>query len=127
MPEGDTIHRAAARLRPALDGKALVQFSAPRWAGATPEPGEVIESVRAVGKHLLIDFSGGLTVRTHLRMHGRWQVFKPGEPWRRSPTSARVIVEVSDAVAVCFSAPDVAITPRSRVATNHLGPDLCEP
>lgn len=92
-----------------------------------PEPGEVIDAVRAVGKHLLIDFSGGLTVRTHLRMHGRWQLFRNGEPWRRSPTSARVIVEVADAVAVCFSAPDVAITRHNRVATNHLGPDLCEP
>jgi endonuclease VIII len=127
MPEGDTIHRAAARLRPALDGKTLVRFDAPRWTGATPVPGETIDAVRAVGKHLLIDFSGGLTVRTHLRMHGRWQVFRPGETWGRSPTSARVVVEVADAVAVCFSAPDVAITRRDRAATNHLGPDVCAP
>lgn len=68
-----------------------------------PEPGEVIDAVRAVGKHLLIDFSGGLTVRTHLRMHGRWALFRTGEPWRRSPTSARVIVEVADAVLVRLS------------------------
>ena len=126
MPEGDTIHRAAARLRPALEGQSLVHFDAPRWAGATPQPGERIDAVRAVGKHLLIDFSGGLTVRTHLRMHGRWTLFRPGEPWRRSRTSARVVVEVADAVAVCFSSPDVAITRRHRAATNHLGPDLCE-
>jgi endonuclease-8 len=127
MPEGDTIHRAAARLRPALEGRPLVRFDAPRWSGPTPAPGELVEAVRAVGKHLLIDFSGGLTLRTHLRMQGRWTVYSRDERSRRSPPGARVIVEVPDAVAVCYSAPDVAITRRDRVATAHLGPDLCEP
>lgn len=127
MPEGDTIHRAAARLQPALAGRALIRFSAPRWSGPVPTPGETVTGVRAEGKHLLVDFAGGLTLRTHLRMSGRWDLYRTDERWRRAPSSARVVIEVPDWVAVCFSAPDVALSRRDRVATTHLGPDLCLP
>jgi len=127
MPEGDTIHRAAARLRPALEGRPVVRCVVPRWNGALPRAGETVDGVRAVGKHLLVDFSGGLTVRTHLRMSGRWDLYRSDERWRRSPASARVVIEVPGFVAVCFAAPDVAVTRRDRVATGHLGPDLCTP
>ena len=127
MPEGDTIHRAAARLRPALEGRPVVRCVVPRWSGALPRAGETVAGVRAVGKHLLVDFSGGLTVRTHLRMSGRWDLYRSDERWRRSPSSARVVIEVPGYVAVCFAAPDVAVTRRDRVATGHLGPDLCSP
>jgi len=125
MPEGDTIHRAAARLRPALEGHAVTRVAAPRWSGALPRPGERIDAVRAVGKHLLVDFSGGLTLRTHLRMSGRWDVYRPGDRWHRAPAAARVVIEVPGWVAVCSSAPEVAFTRRDRAATTHLGPDLC--
>jgi endonuclease-8 len=127
VPEGDTIHRAVARLRPALEGQPLVRFTAPRWSGPTPARGETVETVRAVGKHLLVDFSGGLTLRTHLRMAGRWDLYRRDERWLRAPQAARVVIEVPAHVAVCFSAPDVSLTTRDRVATAHLGPDLCEP
>ncbi len=124
MPEGDTIANAATRLRPALVGRAVLACRIPRWSGPLPGPGERIEAVRAVGKHLLVDFSGGLTLRTHLRMSGRWDLYPTGAPWRRRPAAARVVLEVPDWVAVCFSAPDVAVTRRDRAATGHLGPDL---
>jgi endonuclease-8 len=127
VPEGDTIANAAARLRPALVGREVRACRIPRWSGPVPEPGERVEAVRAVGKHLLVDFSGGLTLRTHLRMSGRWDLYPVGAPWRRRPTAARVVLEVPDWVAVCFSAPDVAVSRRGRVATGHLGPDLAGP
>ena len=92
-----------------------------------PEPGETVVAVRAEGKHLLVDFSGGLTLRTHLRMTGRWDLYRTDERWRRASSSARVVIEVPEWVAVCFSAPDVALSRRNRVATTHLGPDLCVP
>ena len=68
MPEGDTIHRTANRLRPALVGQPLVRFEAPRAAGKRPRPGTTIDAVEALGKHLLIRFAGGTTLRTHMRM-----------------------------------------------------------
>ena len=77
MPEGDTIHRAAIRMRPALAGRALTRFEAARLVGDRPALGEVIEDVEARGKHLLIHFSGGITLRTHMKMTGSWHLATP--------------------------------------------------
>jgi endonuclease-8 len=139
MPEGDTIHNAAARLRPALVGRTLVRFDAARHAGSRPQPGVEITAVDAVGKHLLVTFADGHVLRTHLRMSGRWDLYAPGQRWRKPPYLARAVIEVPGAVAVCFSAPVVEITrgPKERGADGtgraagtapavaHLGPDLC--
>lgn len=83
--------------------------------------------MRAIGKHLLVDFSGGLTLRVHLRMTGSWHLYRPGERWRRSERSASVVLRTKEWIAVCFAAPDVAVTRQGREATSHLGPDLCDP
>jgi endonuclease-8 len=134
VPEGDTIHRAAARLRPALAGQTLVRFEAPRLTGDRPKPGTGIEEVEAVGKHLLIHFEGGLTLQTHMRMTGSWHLYRTGERWRKPEHLVRALVEVQDWVAVCFAAPVVRTyrrdhpggplgTGTSPVA--HIGPDLC--
>ncbi|MFM8304300.1 MAG: DNA-formamidopyrimidine glycosylase family protein [Actinomycetota bacterium] len=125
MPEGDTIHRTATRLRPALVGRPLVRFAAARWSGPVPDPGETVVRVRSAGKHLFVDFSGGLSLRTHLRMSGRWDLYPTGARWRRAASSARAVIEVPGWVAVCFSAPDVTLSARPNDATAHLGPDLC--
>jgi endonuclease-8 len=140
MPEGDTIHNVAIRLRPALEGKALVRFEAHRCAGSMPRPGTVVTSVEAYGKHLLIRFADGHVLRTHLRMTGRWDLYRTDEHWRRPAYLARAVVEVDGWVAVCFSAPVVEITRRrarppatttsverrrEHPGLAHLGPDLC--
>ena len=46
----------------------------------------MLESVEAVGKNLLLRFEGGIVVRSHLRMTGRWRVeprgkARAGLPW----------------------------------------------
>jgi endonuclease-8 len=130
VPEGDTIHRVAARLRPALAGARLVRFEAPRLVGARPRPGETVEAVEAAGKHLLIRFSGGLTLETHLRMTGSWHLYRTGERWRRPVHLLRCLVEVEGWQAACFSAPVVRTFPTAATGTvddptAHLGPDLC--
>src|SRR3954465_13747390 len=103
MPEGDTLHRAANRLRPALEGATLRRFEAPRLLGDRPVPGAVIEGVEAVGKHLLIHFEGGLTLRTHLGMPGSWQLYAEGTRWRKPRHLMRALVAVEGWEAVCFS------------------------
>src|SRR3954454_19301798 len=123
MPEGDTIHRAAARLRPALEGKKLVRFEAPRAVGRPPRPGTVIEAVEAIGKHLLVRFADGTTLRTHMRMTGSWHLYRTGERWQRGHHLARAVIEVDGWVAVCFSAPVVELE-RNDDRIAHLGPDL---
>jgi endonuclease VIII len=126
VPEGDTIWRVAARLRPALVDRPLVRFDAPRLVGPRPRPGETITAVDAVGKHLLVRFSGGVVLQTHLRMTGSWHLYRTGERWQRAPHLARVTITVPEWVAVCFTAP-VVRTATSDEAVAHLGPDLTSP
>ena len=91
--------------------------------------GATVTAVEAQGKNLLIRFDNGLEVRTHLRMHGSWHRYRPGEPWRRAPARARLVIEVPGSVAVCFDAPVVELfeTAGRRRCTRRcgrLGPDL---
>lgn len=89
MPEGDTVHRAAAALRVLVGQRVEAESPNPRGAVtgvARAVDGRVVESVEAVGKNLLLRFEGGVTVRSHLRMSGRWRVQERGEkiigrPW----------------------------------------------
>lgn len=136
MPEGDTLHRAANRLRPVLAGATLLRFEAPRLLGDRPIPGVVVRDVDAVGKHLLIHFDDGLTLRTHMGMTGSWHVYAQGERWRKPRYLLRALVAVDGWDAVCFSAPQVQTyrpdKPGGALGTGidplgHLGPDLCTP
>jgi endonuclease VIII len=131
VPEGDTLFRTAAGLRPYLVGRAV---SAARAQGPGPVPqvhrviGRTIKSVDSMGKNLIIRFDGGLELRTHLRMNGSWHRYRPGERWRRPASRARLVLEVPGAVAVCFDAPVVELL-ETRAETLHpslgrLGPDL---
>jgi endonuclease-8 len=126
MPEGDTIHRTANRLRPALVGQPLVRFEALRAVGKRPTPGTTIDAVEAVGKHLLIRFAGGTTLRTHMRMTGSWHLYRTGERWQKPAHLARAVVEVEGWTAVCFAAPVVELesAPAAAASIAHLGPDL---
>ncbi len=128
MPEGDTLYRTAAGLRPHLVGRVVIGARA-RVPGPRVERlvGVRITAVEAVGKNLLVRFESGLELRTHLRMHGSWHRYRPGEAWRRPPGRAVVVLEVEDAVAVCFDAPVVELL-ETRAEALHapladLGPD----
>src|SRR5687768_6714452 len=105
MPEGDTIHFAANRIRPVLEGHVpdALETPHPRFArDRWPErlQGRAVRSVDAHGKHLFLRFDGGLTIHSHLRMSGSWRVrdLPPPAPpqgrgdhhvqWPRSPRSA---------------------------------------
>ena len=121
MPEGDSIHRAAQRLR-VLVGRR-VQASSPHPRGlltgvAAAVDGRVLESVEAVGKHLLLRFEGGVVVRSHLRMNGRWRVGRSGtrragRPW--------LVLRAGELEATQWNGPVLTldVTPARR-----LGPDL---
>src|SRR5438445_12802829 len=81
MPEGDSLHRAARRLQVLAGQRVEVETPHPRASGkqlAERLDGLVLESIEAVGKHLLLRFEGGLVLRSHLRMTGRWRVAPRG-------------------------------------------------
>ncbi len=91
MPEGDTIHRTAARLNAALQGRELELAAAPNprspiHTGADQLQGCTLELAEARGKHLLVRFSGDLVLHSHLGMNGRWWISVDGRqphgtPW----------------------------------------------
>ncbi len=132
MPEGDTLHRTAAGLRPHLVGRAVTAAR-----GHVPGPrvdqlvGATVTAVEAIGKNLTIRFDNGLELRTHLRLNGSWHRYRPGERWHRPPSRARLILETSDAVAVCFDCPTVELFEQRaehlHPALGRLGPDLLAP
>ena len=110
MPEGDTIFRAARTLHRALAGKPVVRFETvlaqlSRVDDDSPIAGRTVERVRSVGKHLLVEFSGDLVLRTHMRMNGSWHIYRPGERWQRPRSAMRVVVETADFQAVAFDVP----------------------
>ena len=133
MPEGDTIFLAARTLHRALAGKAVVQFESvfpalTRVHVDTPLTAQSIDSVTASGKHILMRFSGGQVLRTHMRMNGSWHIYRPGEPWQRPRRDMRIVVATADYVAVGFSIPVAEFIAASNLARHEelrrLGPDL---
>lgn len=134
MPEGDTIFRTAEVLRAALVGRRITAARAQPGPGLQRVPdlsrviGSTVATVEARGKHVLIGFEGGLTLRTHLRMKGSWHRYRPGERWRLPMRQATAILETPESVAVLFNAPTVELLTdadlrRSR-SLHELGPDL---
>ena len=136
MPEGDTIFRAARTLHRALAGKPVVRFETAlaqlsRVDDDAPIAGRTVERVRSVGKHLLVELSGDLVLRTHMRMAGSWHVYRPGERWQRPRSAMRVVLETADFQAVAFDVPVAEFrTARQLVrdpAVARLGPDVLDP
>jgi endonuclease VIII len=136
VPEGDTIARAAAAMHRALAGRVVTAFSTglallARVDDDTPIAGRTIDRCRSVGKHLLIEFSNDLVLRTHMRMSGSWHLYRPGERWQRPARSARIQIDTDEWVAVAFDVP-VAEFVREGDLRRHrplatLGPDLADP
>jgi len=110
MPEGDTLFRTAVTLQRAIGGQVVTRFETvlPKLARVdvdTPIAGRTIERVESVGKWLLMRFSGGLTLLTHMLMSGSWHIYKPGERWQAPGSAARIVIETSEYVAVGFNVP----------------------
>jgi endonuclease VIII len=110
MPEGDTIFRSARSLGRALAGKTITGFRSTyplltRFHDDTPLTGQTVEQVESRGKWLLMHFSGGATLATHMLMNGSWHIYRPGERWQAPAASARIVIENAEYVAVGFNVP----------------------
>ena len=75
MPEGDEVRRTARGLDRVMAGRILTHAEL-RWpsAAGTDLVGRTWLGTAVVGKHLLTRFDDGRTLRTHLRMEGRWRL-----------------------------------------------------
>src|SRR6185437_1498603 len=85
--------------------------------------GRTLEAVEAVGKNLLLTFEGGLVLRSHLRMSGRWQVRESGRPVRGRPW---LVLRSNGHEALLWNGPVLELSTRPR--RRSVGPDiLAEP
>lgn len=121
MPEGDSLHRIAARLRPLVGLRVTATSPHPRGlvtGVAAAVDGRRLEGVEAVGKHLLLRFEGGVTLRSHLRLSGRWHVgpigsTRAGRPW--------LVLRAGGIEATQWNGPVLSL---DDGAVRRLGPDL---
>lgn len=135
MPEGDTIFRAARTLNKALSDQIITHFESVfphlnRIDEDTPIAGRTLRSVEARGKHLLMHVSGGLSLRTHMRMSGSWHIYRPGESWQRPRSQMRILLETAAFQAVAFSVHEAEWLRDEQLARSRigqLGPDLLAP
>ena len=139
MPEGDTIHFAANRIRPVLEGHVPDALETPhprfgrdRW----PErlQGRAVRSVDALGKHLFLRFEGGLTIHSHLRMTGSWRVVdrqSQGVGGNRNPRSTWLRIRRGEREVLQFNGPVLELMTDSRTRLDRriagLGPDILAP
>jgi endonuclease-8 len=133
VPEGDTIHHAASRIRPILEGQVPDTVATPhprfgrdRW----PERlgGRAVEAVEAHGKHLFLRFEGDLTIHSHLRMTGAWGVHPEGGRWKRGAHRAWLVLERDGTSVVQFDGPVLELLTETRRRFDRrlalLGPDI---
>ena len=76
-----------------------------RFNDDTPLAGQQVERVEPRGKWLLIHFSGGGTLATHMLMSGSWHIYRHGERWQQPRANMRIVLENSDYIAVGFRVP----------------------
>lgn len=110
MPEGDTIFRTARSLGRALEGKPIIAFRStfPRlmqFNEDTPVAGQIVDKVEARGKWLLVHFSGGGILVSHLLMNGSWHIYRRGERWQLAGVHMRIVIANAEYEAVGFRVP----------------------
>ena len=122
MPEGDTIFRTARSLGRALGGEPVTVFRSTypnltRFHDDAPITGRTVERVESRGKWLLIHFSGGATLATHMLMSGSWHIYRHGDRWQQPRFNMRIVIENSRYIAVGFKVPVAEMhTPESLSA-----------
>ncbi|GAA4048021.1 formamidopyrimidine-DNA glycosylase [Arthrobacter methylotrophus] len=117
VPRGK--HLLMRVLEPAGAGSEAPGSAPPGSAAASPNAGAAdAEPPR-----------GALTIHSHLKMEGSWQVYAPGGRWRKPGHTARCVLRTATADVVGFSLGilEVIPTPEEHRVVGHLGPDLLGP
>jgi len=148
VPEGDTVLRTARRLDQALSGRPLVRAEL-RWPtlGDVDLAGRTVLETRSYGKQILTRLAADtgtgpgvriptasaepLTLRSHLRMEGRWEITRPGPArWPRAGgVTVRAVLgtDAWTAVGTWLGLLDLIPTRDEHTLLGHLGPDILAP
>jgi endonuclease-8 len=120
----------------ALVGREILSIETPHERHAASGwtrrlAGRGVERVDAHGKHLFLRFAGGLTLHSHLRMHGWWGVYRRGRRWGRSPSRAWLVLRTAEHEVVQFDGPVLELMTEGRTRFDQriagLGPDILAP
>ena len=132
MPEGPELKREADAMAKAAQGKVLreVYFFAPalkEWEAKLR--GRRVLKVRAHGKAMLLELSGGTTLYAHNQLFGKWAVLEPGER-PKTNRSIRIHLGVDGADLLLYSASEIRVLDargvREHPYLSRLGPDLLD-
>lgn len=128
MPEGDTIFRTARALTRALVGRTITGFRSnypllTRFHDDTPITGQTVDRVESRGKWVLIYFSGGGILVTHMLMSGSWHIYRPGDRWQQPGRNMRIVLENSVCQAVGFRVPVAQMHTASSLARDRRIPN----
>jgi len=130
------VFRWAARLREAFDGREVEAAVAPNPRSplrgtAHRLVGTSLEGIETHGKHLILNFTNGLSLHSHMGMGGGWYAYRYGEAWKRQRHSAWLILDLGEIVVVQFGGPTMRLVRKvelrrdSRLAS--IGADLLDP
>ncbi|WP_425397134.1 Fpg/Nei family DNA glycosylase [Aeoliella sp.] len=129
MPEGDTIHRTAATLRPWFVGKKILATDG--WADWIDFPslaGRTVTAIEARGKHLLLHLDDHRVVHGHCGMTGSWHIYPHGQAWLKPARRAALVLQTDELSVVFFNPKTLELlTPsglRRHRFLSRLGPDL---
>jgi endonuclease-8 len=138
VAEGDTIHRAARRLREALGGEQIRDVAVPNPQSPLRRKGDRVERLRgtamteaeARGKHLLLHFECDLVMHSHLGMRGSWRMVPAGDRIARD-RRAWVVLTAADVEAVELDGSRLALRTEREIRSDprlrSLGPDVLAP
>jgi formamidopyrimidine-DNA glycosylase len=136
VPEGDSVYKAAQRMRGQLVGRTVVRsdFRVPQHATADLS-GRQVTAFESYGKHMLTRFSpaagdGGITLHTHFEMDGAWQVVGPGKALPRSfDDEVRLVLQTDGPTAYALRMPvlELVATADEARLLGHLGPSTSGP
>jgi endonuclease-8 len=135
MAEGDSIRRIALRIDAAFAGETVTaRAPGPRRPEGMPVSrldGLTMTGAESRGKHLLLRFSGGVALHSHLGMRGGWHLYRAGERWRYPARSAWIALTDGRTEAVNFNGTSMRIVREAELRRDprlaRLGPDILDP
>ncbi len=130
MPEGPEIHRAANKIRKALEGQVIedVEITIPRYLSRRQDfLGKTVNRVEARGKALLIHFDN-FVMYSHNQLYGRWTVNLEKTAPKKWNRSLRIALTTKKHTCRLWSATDIILMEEWELSGHpylaKLGPDV---
>ncbi|MGB0121687.1 MAG: DNA-formamidopyrimidine glycosylase family protein [Solirubrobacterales bacterium] len=141
MAEGDTVFRWARKLEQAFDGRKILSAEAPSARSPLRRTvarlnGLHLDRAESRGKHLILQFHGGLALHAHMGMSGGWYVYEPGQRWKRQRQTAWLVMcltgdDLPPLEVVQFGGPTLRLVRKVELGRDSrlacLGADLLDP